>query len=119
MLQANIILVAGGLTGFIGAVANLKYFGIKQALIFIAFISMLVYLAYTQSICLVKGSCLLSSWISAAIAISTFSGIGVAYYYAIKTKTNTLQNSNLLTANPILNKVANFIQTRYNYNILE
>jgi hypothetical protein len=119
MIQSDIVLLGGGITALLGAIANLKYFGIKQTAIFLAFIGMLIYFAYYQVNCLVKGSCVFSSWLSAALAISTFSGIGIAYYYAIQSKTNPIQNKQLLEANPWLSRTASFIQNRYNYTILE
>ena len=119
MLQSDIVLLGGGVTALLGAIANLRYFGIKQTIVFLAFMGMLIYFAYYQVNCLVKGSCVFSSWFSAAIAISTFSGIGIAYYYAIISKTDKLHNKQLLEANPFLLKSASFIQNRYNYTILE
>lgn len=119
MLQSNIVLLTGLATGVAGTIANAWYFGAKQAFIFIGLISILVYFAYHQVVCFVKGSCLISSWFSAFLAILTFSGIGVAYYYAIQTKTQPLTNRRILEINPWILKTASYIEKEYNYNILE
>lgn len=119
MLQSNIVLLTGLFTGVAGIIANLRYFGAKQALIFVVLITVLVYFAYYQVVCLVKGSCLISSWLSALLAILTFSGIGAAYYYAIQTKTQPLTNRRILEMNPWISRTASYLAKEYKYNILE
>ncbi len=119
MLQANIVIAVGGLTGLIGALVNLKYFGLKTAAAFIIIIGMLVYFSYYQVTCLITGKCVFSSWLSTIIAIITFSGIGVAYYYAINEEMSKQNNLQLLQTNPWVGKTASLLENRYNVTILE
>lgn len=119
MLQANIILAVGGLTGLIGTIVNFKYFGLQTAAIFSAVISILVYFSYYQVICLIKGKCVFSSWLNTIISIITFSGIGVAYYYAINQQMSKSYNQQLLQTNPWISKTASLLENRYNITILE
>ncbi len=118
MLQSNIVILTGVVTGVAGIIANLKYYGPKQALLFALLLTILVYFAYYQVVCLVKGSCIVSSWFSAVIAIMTFSGIGAAYYYAIKAKTQPMINKRFLESNPWVAKTASYIATNYKYTLL-
>ncbi len=119
MLQTNIVLITGGLTGLVGLVANAKYFGLKQSAIFLALMTMLVYFTYYQVRCLVTGACIFTSWLSTAVAICTFMGIGTIYYYAIVQKNDKLRNTQLLDANPWFSRTASFIKTNYDINLID
>ncbi len=118
MLQSNIILLAGGLTGLVGAITNLRYFGLRQAIMFLILLSILIYFAYYQTNCLVTGGCVFSSWFSAGVALFTFSGIGIAYYYAVNSEMNSQYNTELIQANPWIAKTASYLETKYKYRLL-
>ncbi len=118
MLQADIVLLTGGLTGLVGVITNLRYFGLKQALLFIALLSLLVYFAHHNTTCYVTGGCIFSSWLSAVLALFTFSGIGIAYYYAVNKEMNAAYNKKLMEINPWIIKTASYLESKYNYKLL-
>ena len=102
----------------IGAVANLKFYGLAAAAIYSLIVGLAIYLFTYNIHCVIHGRCYTTAWFNMLIGLGTL--VGVLTYYIIALQNGQLPDlidQNLLRLIPFAGQSVNYLEKNYDIHL--
>jgi hypothetical protein len=118
LLQNKILWAAGAVVLTLGAVANLKYYGLIAAGIYSLIVCIATYLLTYNIHCIIHGRCYATAWFNMLLGLFTLSGVLMYYIIALKHgDLPKLLDQHLLKLIPVADTTAKYVETNYGVHI--